>query len=106
MSIKFKNREHEKFYEQCLTQTGSLDPYHKAFFYTIIMTAAGRLRRSSIRWSDWGILWNGRCLTARILASPNPAAVCTLSDILMSDAEEKYFLSPQQIQRLPQKQGV
>ena len=27
MSIKFKNREHEKFYEQCLTQTGSLDPY-------------------------------------------------------------------------------
>ena len=35
MSIKFKNREHEKFYEQCLTQTGSLDPYHKAFFYTI-----------------------------------------------------------------------
>lgn len=47
-----------------------------------------------------GILWNGRCLTARILASPNPAAVCTLSDILMSDAEEKYFLSPQQMKRL------
>lgn len=30
MSIKFKNREHEKFYEQCLTQTGSLDPYRQA----------------------------------------------------------------------------
>ena len=35
MSIKFKNSEHEKFYEQCLAQTGSLDPYHKAFFYTM-----------------------------------------------------------------------
>ena len=30
MSIKFKNREHEKFYEQCLARTGGLDPYHKA----------------------------------------------------------------------------
>ena len=49
---------------------------------------------------DWGIMWNGRCLTARISASPNPAAVCTLSDILMSDVEEKYFLSPQQMKRL------
>ena len=27
MSIKFKNSEHEKFYEQCLARTGSLDPY-------------------------------------------------------------------------------
>ena len=53
----------------------------KMFPDCLIMTAAGRLRRSSICWSDWGILWNGRCLTARILASPNPAAVCTLSDI-------------------------
>ena len=35
MSIKFKNSEHEKFYEQCLARTGSLDPYHKAFFYTM-----------------------------------------------------------------------
>ena len=35
MSIKFKNREHEKFYEQCLARTGGLDPYHKAFFYTM-----------------------------------------------------------------------
>ena len=35
MSIKFKNKDHEKFYEQCLGRTGSLDPYHKAFFYTI-----------------------------------------------------------------------
>lgn len=33
MSIKFKNREHEKFYEQCLTQTGSLDPYRNGVLF-------------------------------------------------------------------------
>ena len=43
MSIKFKNREHEKFYEQCLGRTGSLDPYHKAFFYT--MGISGETRK-------------------------------------------------------------
>ena len=32
--------------------------------------------------------------------SLNPAAVCTLSDILMNDAEEKYFLLPEQMKRL------
>ena len=42
------------------------------------------------------MVWNGRCSTAKILASPNPAAECILSDILMSDVEEKYFLSPKQ----------
>ena len=34
------------------------------------MTKAGRLQRSSIRWTDWGTMSNGRCLTAKILASP------------------------------------
>lgn len=42
MSIKFKNREHEKFYEQCLGRTGSLDPYHKAFFYTMGISSETR----------------------------------------------------------------
>lgn len=43
MSIKFKNKDHEKFYEQCLGRTGSLDPYHKAFFYT--MGISGETRK-------------------------------------------------------------
>ncbi|EKC78875.1 DNA modification methyltransferase, partial [human gut metagenome] len=41
-------------------------------------------------------VWNGRCSTARISESPNPEKGCTLSDILIKDAEEKYFLSPKQ----------
>lgn len=42
MSIKFKNKDHEKFYEQCLGRTGSLDPYHKAFFYTMGISSETR----------------------------------------------------------------
>ena len=62
----------------------------------LTMTAGGYLRPSSIRWTDWGMLSNGNVLTAKILASRSQESVCTLSDILMSDAEEKYFLSPKQ----------
>ena len=60
------------------------------------MTVAGRLRPSSIRWTDWGMVWNGNVLAAKISASPSQETVCTLSDILMNDVEEKYFLSPKQ----------
>ena len=42
------------------------------------------------------MLSNGNVLTAKISASPNHETGCTLSDILMSDVEEKYFLSPKQ----------
>lgn len=64
------------------------------------MMEAGRLQLSSMRWTDWGMVWNGKCLTAKISESPNPEKGCTLSDILMKDAEEKYFLSPKQQERL------
>ncbi len=56
----------------------------------------GHLRQSSTRWTDWGMVWNGNVLTAKISASPSQETACTLSDILMSDVEEKYFLSPKQ----------
>ena len=49
----------------------------KMFPDCLTMTGAGRLRPSSIRWTDWGMVWNGRCLTARISMSPSPAAGCT-----------------------------
>lgn len=43
-----------------------------------------------------GMAWNGNVLTAKISAFPSLETACTLSDILMSDVEEKYFLSPKQ----------
>ena len=41
--------------------------------------------------------------TAGILASPSQEKGCTLSDILMRDVEEKYFLSQKQLERLLNK---
>ena len=40
--MKFKNREHEKFYEQGLARTACLDPYHKAFCYTMGISSETR----------------------------------------------------------------
>ena len=68
----------------------------RTWWVSSIMTTAGHLRQSSTRWTDWGMVWNGNVLTAKISAFPSLETACTLSDILMSDVEEKYFLSPKQ----------
>ena len=65
-----------------------------------LMTEGGHLRQSLTRWTDWGMAWNGSVLTAKISAFPSQETACTLSDILMSDVEEKYFLSPKQQEQL------
>ena len=65
-----------------------------------LMTEGGHLRQSLTRWTDWGMVWNGNVLTAKISAFPSQETACTLSDILMSDVEEKYFLSPKQQEQL------
>ena len=67
------------------------------------MTAARRLRRSSVRWMNWGTMSRGRCLTARILESPSPAKGGILSDILEENVPERYFLSQTQMERLLSK---
>ena len=72
----------------------------KTYPACLAMTAAGRLRPSSMRWTDWGMAWNGRCLTARISMCPSQDAGCTLWDILTPDAPEKYYLSEKQMMQL------
>lgn len=64
------------------------------------ITKARRLTPSYIRFMNWGIMWNGKCLTARISESLSPEKECILSDILMKDVPEKYYLSPEQTRRL------
>ncbi|CEY00861.1 methyl transferase [Streptococcus pneumoniae] len=58
------------------------------------------LRSSSQRWMNWGMMWNGKCLTAKILESPKIGNVCSLSDILEKEAPEEFFLSEEQIENL------
>ena len=54
----------------------------RTWWVSSIMTTAGHLRQSSTRWTDWGMVWNGNVLTAKISASPSQETACTLSDML------------------------
>lgn len=64
------------------------------------MTKGGHFTPSSVRYLNWGTVWNGKCLTARISECPNPENGCILSDILIEDVPEKYYLSQKQMERL------
>lgn len=64
------------------------------------MTKGGRFTPSSVRFMNWGTMWNGRCLTARISKSRRQESGCILSDILTEDVPEKYFLSQKQMEQL------
>lgn len=75
----------------------------KTFPDSFRMTGAGRLRPSSVRWMNWGIMSHGRCLTAQISEFPNSAKECCLSDILEKNPEAKYYLSRKQTQKLLSK---
>lgn len=59
-----------------------------------------RSRPSSEPWTNWGTMWNGKCLTAKILVSPKIGNVCSLSDILEEEVPEQYFLSAEMTKRL------
>ena len=57
-------------------------------------------RSSSPHWMTWGTMSNGLCLTANVLESLNRDEGCSLSDILIPDAPEKYYLSSAQVEKL------
>ena len=72
---------------------GFRDTRGTVFFEIARMTAAGRLIPSSPRLLKWGIISNGWCLTANTSESHNSEGGCILSDILIRDVPERYFLS-------------
>ena len=57
------------------------------------------LPRSSVSYLDWGICANGNVLTAR-LTFPKLDGACSLSDILIPDVPEKYYLSREKAEKL------
>ena len=63
-------------------------------------TPAGHLQPSSVRWTNWGMMSHGKCLTAKITECRKPDAECTLSDIIEKNVQEKYYLSHKQVNRL------
>ena len=66
-----------------------------------LKTSLGSFRMTEAgRFMTWALMSNGLCLTANILESLNQDGGCSLSDILIPDAPEKYFLSLEQMQKL------
>ena len=63
-------------------------------------TPAGHLQPSSVRWTNWGMMSHGKCLTAKITECRKPDAECTLSDIIEKNVPEKYYLSHKQVGKL------
>ena len=57
------------------------------------------LQPSSVKYLDWGMCANGSVLTAR-LTFPKAESGCSLSDILIPDVPEKYYLSKEKAVRL------
>ena len=49
---------------------------------------------------NWGMTFNGKCLTARISEFHRIGKECSLSDILEENVDQKYFLSEKTIQKM------
>ena len=56
------------------------------------MTEELHLRPSSEPWMNWGTMWNGKSLTARISEPHKTGSACSLSDILEENVPEEFFL--------------
>lgn len=54
----------------------------------------------ALKWGNWGTISSGRCLTRSITAFRRTGKEYTLSDILESVVNEKYFLSSEQMQKI------
>ena len=67
--------------------------YLKTYPACLIMIRGKPFLKSSARFQNYGIMSNGMCLTARISESPNQENGYLLSDFLIADVQEKYFLS-------------
>lgn len=55
---------------------------------------------SYMNFLNWGMTYNGKCLTARISDSHSTENVYTLSEILEEYPDQKYFLSKDQVQKI------
>ena len=64
------------------------------------LTKDGHLRSAEPRMCTWGIAWNGLCFTQPVQEEKGVGEGCSLSQILIPDAPERYFLSAKQMEKL------
>lgn len=65
-----------------------------------LMTTETLSKQSSPRLQNWGMISNGRCVTARISESHKIGKECSLLDILEEHPDQKYFLSKKATQKI------
>lgn len=53
-----------------------------------------------LKWTKQGMTVGGRCLTPKTSESRRTVSVCSLSQILEAEVDEKYYLSPEKTQQL------
>ena len=53
-----------------------------------------------LKWTKQGMTVGGRCLTPKISECHRTVSVCSLSQILEAEVDEKYYLSPEKTQQL------
>src|SRR3990167_8789576 len=65
------------------------------------ITKKGKLSvSSSIRFRDWGMMFNGWFLTASFLEFPRTGNVSSLSEVLENNPDQKYYLSEKSAEKL------
>ena len=67
---------------------------------SLVITKAGHLKQSSVRWPNGGMMSYGKCLTAKISEFRNQEKDCILSDFIEKNVPDKYYLSRRQILKL------
>ena len=60
----------------------------------------GRLRVGEARMATWGMAWNGWCFTQPAQPTQGAGEGCSLAQILIPDAPERYFLPEKQVEKL------
>ena len=68
-----------------------------------IMTMEKHLESSSLVWMNWGMTYNGSCLTARISESHKTEKGYLLAEVLEENVDQKYFLSAKQVERIMER---
>jgi hypothetical protein len=69
----------------------------------LITPTGQRSEQSSRRWMNWGMMQSGRCLTANIMEYRRTESKSSLSRILETDPDPKYFLSESRTNELLEK---
>lgn len=60
----------------------------------------GTLQGFSLRWMKSGMTQNGGCLIPKTLGCPKTGKGCSLSDIIETEVEGKYFLSKEHMEKI------